>query len=199
MPKLLIATTNRNKFREIKELLSLPYDIISLNDISLDIMVEESGKTYEENAIIKSRLYGDRSQLLTLSDDSGLEIDALGGRPGIRSARYAEGTDRDRLERILDEMKNIPEEKRTARYRIIISLYNPKNKQVKTFEGVSEGRITEKPVGENGFGYDPIFYSFDLKKTNGEATFEEKNTSSHRSKAVASVKEWLMENVNRVR
>lgn len=194
MSKLLIATTNTNKLKEIQSFLNgISYDLISLNDISLNITVKESGKTFEENAIIKAKAYGEASNLLTLSEDSGLEIDVLDGRPGIYSARYVEGSDRDRMNQILKELEGIPFAKRTARYHEVIALYNPIDKEIKTFQGMTEGIIIDKPKGINGFGYDPIFYSTDLKKTFAEASLLEKNQVSHRGKALVEVKKYLTE------
>lgn len=189
---LIIATRNKGKIMEIKEILSdIRFEIKSLNDIELDIDVEETGKTFTENAILKAKTIGEKTGLLTLSDDSGLEVDALGGRPGIMSARYCEGTDADRIVKLLKELMGIPKEKRTARFRVVVAIYNPTTKNIQTFEGVSEGYITEKPIGTNGFGYDPIFYNLNLGKTNAQASFEEKNRVSHRARALDKVKEYL--------
>ena len=193
MQKLLIATTNAHKLQEIKELIKdLSLGVVSPKDINKHGQAEETGKTFEENARLKAQYWGEKPGLLTLAEDSGLEIDALGGKPGIYSARYSEGSDSDRTSQILKEMKNIPEGKRSARYCEVVALYNPLTKEIKTFEGISEGKITTKPDGGNGFGYDPIFYSFDLKKTFAEASMEEKNQISHRGKAFNKVKEYLV-------
>jgi XTP/dITP diphosphohydrolase len=160
--------------------------------VGITSLPEENGSNFRENAILKARFAGDKSGLWTLAEDSGLVIDALGGRPGIRSARYSEGPDKDRVLKVLDEMKNFPDDKRTARFIANIALYSPLDHSVQLFEGISEGTITYKPIGENGFGYDPIFYNLELGKTNASATLEEKNNVSHRGKAIRKVKKYLL-------
>lgn len=193
MRTLLIASNNSGKIREIKEILQgIPYEIKSLKDIELDIDVKETGKTFAENAILKAKTIGEKTGLLTLADDSGLEVDALNGMPGVYSARYADGLDLGRVEKILQELKGIPREKRTAQFRCVIAVYNPETNIVYTFEGISKGFIADKPVGKNGFDYDPIFFNPDLGKTNGEATLKEKNRVSHRAKALVKTKEFML-------
>lgn len=215
---LLIASGNQGKIKEIKEILrgppggeaSIPFEIKSLIDLKIDIEVEETGKIFKENAIIKAKEIGGKTGLLTLADDSGLEVDALGGKPGIYSARYARGSDLDRINKLLKELKGIPKEKRTARFRAVAAIYIPHfvipnasegslgsgfarndDFRIVTFDGASEGYITEKPIGTNGFGYDPVFFNTDLGKTNGEASIDEKNRVSHRARALLKVKEFL--------
>lgn len=189
---LIIASRNKGKIREIQKILhGIPFEIKSLSDIGLDIDVAETGKTFEENAILKAKIIGEKTKLLTLADDSGLEVDVMGGRPGIYSARYEKGGDADRINKLLKELKDIPKEKRTARFKAVVAIYDPDTKKFQSFEGVNEGYITEKPNGKNGFGYDPIFFNLDLGKTNGEATFEEKNQVSHRARALQKVKNYL--------
>lgn len=191
--KLLLATTNDGKIREIKEIFrGLQLEIVTMDDLGMVINVRETGKTFEENAIIKAKTVGGKTGLLTLGEDSGLEVDILGGKPGIYSARYCEGTDKDRNDKLLGELEGIPKNKRIAGYKAVVAIYNPEKKQVSIYEGESKGYITEKPFGANGFGYDPIFYNFDLKKTNGEASFVEKNKVSHRSRALVQLKEKLL-------
>lgn len=192
MRQLLIASKNTGKIQEMKAILSgAPFEIKSLSDIGKDIKVEETGKTFEENAILKAKTIGEKTKHFTLGEDSGLEVDALGSKPGIYSARYAPGSDENRMSKTLDELKRIPKEKRTARFRTVIALYNPDTKSVQTFEGVSEGYITQEPIGTNGFGYDPIFFNSELGKTNAQASFSEKNRVSHRAKALSKCKEFL--------
>jgi len=217
MKQLFIATRNPGKIREIKEILSdIPFELETLEDVNITEEIPEDGKSFEENAILKAKFVGEKTKVLTLAEDSGLEVDALGGRPGILSARYAKGSDLDRIHKLLKELKGVPKEKRTARYKAVVVLYITKNMsyprkrgsiplkdwipdqvgndnsaRIVTFEGESEGYITEKPIGTNGFGYDPIFNNFDLGKTNGEATLEEKNEVSHRARALAKCKEFL--------
>ncbi len=193
MSKILIASKNPGKMREIKEIFSgLPFDILSLSDFGDDTDVKETGKTFEENAVLKARTIGRKTGLMTLADDSGLEVDALGGKPGIYSARYTMGTDEDRVKKVLKEMSGIPKKKRTARFIAVVALYNPQEDKVFTFRGESEGCITQKPSGKNGFGYDPIFYNFDLEKINAEASPAEKNNVSHRARALLKCRNKLL-------
>lgn len=192
MRQLLIATGNPGKWKEIKEILSgLSFEIKNLNEIQFTKEIEENGKSFAENAIIKATEIGEKTGLLTLAEDSGLEVDALGGKPGIYSARYCKGNDLDRLNKVLEELKGIPKQKRTARFKAVVAVYIPESGQISTFEGISKGYITDKPIGDNGFGYDPIFYNFDLGKTNGEATAEEKNRVSHRARALIKARKFL--------
>lgn len=196
MRKLLVATHNQGKLVEIIEILKdFPFELISLRDISSlspEYEVEEPAKTFEGNAIIKAMTLGKKTGLLTLAEDAGLEVDALDGRPGVYTARYAPGTDKDRYLKLLQELNGVPEEKRTARFRAVVAIYDPENDKVRTAEGVYEGVVAVAPMGENGFGYDPIFYNKTLGKTNGEMTREEKNEVSHRGQALRKVREILM-------
>lgn len=193
MRDLLIATTNLGKIKEIKEILQdIPYQLKSLEDLGIDIAIEEKGITFAENAILKARTAGEKTGLQTVAEDSGLEVDVLDGRPGIYSARYKKGSDSDRINKLLKELDLVPKEKRTARFKAVAALYDPNSEEIHTFEGVSEGYITEKPLGKNGFGYDPIFFNFDLGKTNGEADQEEKNRVSHRARALEKCKAVLL-------
>lgn len=192
MNQLLISTRNLGKLKEFKKILAdISFEILSLNDLNIKDEVKESGKSYEENAILKAKTIGEKSKLLTLGEDAGLEIDALGGKPGIYSARFTKGTDEDKIDKILKLLKGVPQEGRTARYKAVIAIYNPQTKEVQTFDGIVEGYITEKREGTNGFGYDPIFWSKDLKKTFGSATDEEKNFVSHRSRALSKLKNFI--------
>ena len=186
--KLLIATRSKGKFPEIVSLLEgMPFEFLNLNDVP-DIPkgyeVEEPAVTFEGNAIIKAMTLGKKSGLLTLADDAGLEVDAMGGRPGVYSARYAPGTDEDRYMKLLGELKNIPENERTARFKAVIAIYDPENDKVRTCEGTYEGIIASEPKGTSGFGYDPVFYCVKLGKTTAEMTLEEKNSVSHRGEAL---------------
>lgn len=192
MTTLLVASNNQGKIKEIRNLLAgLPVTLATLNDVGLgDFEVIESGETFVQNANLKAKGYGEKSNLLTLADDSGLAIDALMGRPGVYSARYAP-TDEERIQKVLKELINIPENKRTARFVAAICLYDPQNKQSQIITGSVEGFITNKPTGKSGFGYDPIFYSPELGKTFGEATESEKNRISHRGRALAKIKPIL--------
>lgn len=195
MRKLLIATRNKGKFPEMAaELAGLLFEVVSMNDVAdlpKDYEVEETGGTFEYNAILKAKTLGKMTGLLTLADDSGLCVDALDGWPGVYSARYALGTAEDRNNKLLGELTGVSEEKRTARYVAVIAVYDPDTDKVRTCEGICEGVITSSSVGENGFAYDPIFFSLDLKKTMGQATMEEKNSVSHRGKAMRKAREIL--------
>ena len=195
MKKLLLATRSKGKFPEIvSELKGLPFELVNLADVPdlpPDFEVEESAATFEGNAIIKAMTFGKKTGLLTLADDAGLEVDALDGRPGVLSARYAPGTDEDRYRKLLGELQDVPEEKRTARFRAVIAIYDPATDRVRTCEGRYEGRIALAPKGDHGFGYDPIFYNVEVGKTNAQMPIEEKNSVSHRGKALRMAKEIL--------
>jgi XTP/dITP diphosphohydrolase len=192
--KLLIATHSQGKKREYAGLLDgLGLDLLTLTDLGIVEVVEESGTTYEENALLKGRAYAASTGLLTLADDSGLEVDALGGAPGVRSARYAgeQASDADRYQRLLANLGDVPDEQRTARFRCVIALVWPDG-QERIVEGVCEGRITREPRGEHGFGYDPIFYLPELGRTMAELPAQVKNRVSHRARAAAAAREILM-------
>lgn len=195
MKELLIATRSHGKFPEITALLDgLPLEFLNLNDVPelpADYEVEEPGTTFEGNAIIKAMTLGKKTGHLTLADDSGLEVDALDGRPGVYSARYAPGSDADRNKKLLGELEGVPEEKRTARFRCVIAIYDPETDKVRVCNGTYEGRIMDTSEGEFGFGYDPIFYSTELEKGGGIMTPEEKNSVSHRGNAVHKAREIL--------
>ena len=195
MKNLLIATRSKGKFPEIvSELRGLPFEFLNLNDLpelTSSFEVEEPAATFEGNAIIKAMTLGKKTGFLTLAEDAGLEVDALNGRPGVYSARYTPGTDENRYQKLLGELQGIPEEKRTARFRAVIVIYNPQNDMVRICEGIYEGRIALKPKGGKGFGYDPVFYNIELCKTNAEMTIEEKNQVSHRGRALRKAKEIL--------
>lgn len=189
---LLLATRNPGKIREIKEIFKgVPFELRTLDDIGFKEEIQETGKSFAENAILKAKTIGEKTKMLVLTEDSGLEVDALAGKPGIYSARYTRGSDSDRINKVLIELKEVPKEKRTAKFRAVVAIYDQEKKKIQTFDGVSEGYIVEKPVGTNGFGYDPIFFNLDLGKTNGEATLEEKNRVSHRARAINKVKKFL--------
>jgi len=174
MHALLIATANSHKLDEFRAIFSdLPYQLLSLNDVQLSMNVEETGITFQENSELKALAYACASGLLSLADDSGLEIDALGGAPGIYSARF-------RL--IFERLRGLPLEQRTARFRCVITIAEPSGYH-RSVEGIIEGLITEAPRGENGFGYDPIFLVPELGKTTAEISPEHKNRISHRGQA----------------
>jgi XTP/dITP diphosphohydrolase len=191
--KLLIATTRKGKIEEIKEVLKdLKLQLLTLKDIGFfHTEPAEVGKTYRANAIIKAKFYGNKTNLPTYSDDTGLEVDTLPNKLGLKSKRYTYGTDQDRVQKLLSEMKNIPKNKRTARFITVTALYHPQSKKVVTFRGVCHGKITHQAKGVNGFGYDPIFIPQGLAKTNAQLTLGEKNKYSSRSKAVRKLRNYL--------
>ncbi|GAC1343177.1 MAG: RdgB/HAM1 family non-canonical purine NTP pyrophosphatase [Ktedonobacteraceae bacterium] len=196
MRDLLLATTNRHKLEEFCTIFSdIPFRLLSLSDIQVQLDVEETGTTFAENAELKALAYAKLTDMLTLSDDSGLEIDALGGAPGVYSARFAgTGTSyEERFRIILEQLKGLPMEQRTARFRCAITLAEPSG-YFRTVEGIVEGRIAEAPRGNNGFGYDPIFYVPELGKTFAESSSAQKNSISHRGRAAqlaaALLKDW---------
>jgi XTP/dITP diphosphohydrolase len=192
---LLIATRNPGKYREITAALQgLPLTWLSLDDISRlspDFTVEESAMTLEGNAIIKAMTYGHLTGNLTLADDAGLEVDALNGRPGVHSARYAPGTDADRCSALLKELHDVPEHARGAQFRTVIAIYDPASNNIRTCEGVYGGILLREPQGQNGFGYDPIFYDPNAGKTAADMTVDEKNTVSHRGRALQAARALL--------
>jgi XTP/dITP diphosphohydrolase len=193
-PKLLLATTNKGKIKEYRALLSgIPYEILTPADCGLNSNVKEDGETYEQNALLKATTLASISLQLTLSDDSGLEVEALGGEPGVRSARYAgeNKTDADRNAYLLARLNGVPDILRNAQFRCVIAIAVP-NSRVKAFSGACQGIITKEPKGTHGHGYDPIFYIPELKKTMAELTLEEKNQISHRAKAAEKAREWLI-------
>jgi XTP/dITP diphosphohydrolase len=192
--KLLLATNNQGKAREYRSLLhGIPFDIVLPADENITAEVEETGTSYEENASLKATTSARLSSLLTLGDDSGLEVDALGGEPGIRSARYAGAgaSDIDRNNYLLEKLKDVPENKRTARFVCIIAIAIPNGKNT-LFRGECRGLITNAPRGKEGHGYDPVFYVPELEKTMAELTMEEKNRVSHRARAAEKARAFLM-------
>jgi XTP/dITP diphosphohydrolase len=195
MRELLIATRNEGKMPEMRHGLNgVPFNIIDINDVAIlaGFEPDESGVTFEENAIIKAKEYGKRSHMLTLAEDSGLEVDALGGGPGVRSARYAPGTDADRRIKLLDAMKDTPDEKRTARFVSVVAIYDPHTDKVRTCDASVYGRVTKEQRGERSFGYDPIFFYDEAGKTGGEMRVEEKHGYSHRGRALAKARDILV-------
>ncbi len=191
--KLLLATNNQAKVREYKSLLSdLPYELVTLAEQGITVVVNEVGESMEENARLKATVLAAQSQLLTLADDSGLEVDALGGEPGPLSARYAgEGaSDRDRINYLLARLKGVPWPERSARFRCVIAIATPDG-AVELCSGERRGMITLEPRGEEGFGYDPIFYLPELDRTMAELPLETKNMVSHRGQAARKVYQVL--------
>jgi XTP/dITP diphosphohydrolase len=185
MRVLLVATTNRHKLEEFRAIFSdLPYQLLSLNDVQLDLDVEETGTTFQENSEIKALAYARATGILSLADDSGLEIDALDGAPGVYSARFA-GQDtpyEERFRILFERLKEVPYEQRTARFRCVITIAEPSGYH-QSVEGSIEGIISDAVHGVQGFGYDPIFLVPELGKTTAEISPELKNQISHRGRA----------------
>jgi XTP/dITP diphosphohydrolase len=193
--QLVIATHNQGKVTEYRDLLKdIPVELLSLGDVGIEHDVDETGKTFEENAWLKAEAYSRLGGLLTLSDDSGLEVDALGREPGIYTARY--GGDRcanfqERVQLLLHNLADVPWERRTARFRCIIAIAGPEGR-IASVVGSVAGMIEYEPRGDEGFGYDPVFYLPSYERTMAELPLEEKNRISHRAdasrKAVAHLK-----------
>lgn len=196
MKEMLLATTNPNKVKEIQAILKdTDWEIYSLADFPSLTQPSEDGETFQENALQKAVLVAAQSEMITLADDSGLSVDALNGAPGVHSARYAgeNKDDKANLEKLLKEMEGIPMEKRQARFTCSIAISFPEDDRYFITEETCEGIIAESPVGENGFGYDPIFFIPEMGKTMAQLTDEEKNKISHRGKAIRRLEEMLPE------
>lgn len=189
MKKLVFATNNQHKLQEIREILHNKFEILGLKEFGFNEDIPETGKTLSENATIKSEFIFEEFNIDVFSDDTGLEIDALDGRPGVYSARYAGeiGDNEANIDKVLTELQN--KTNRKARFRTVISLIlNAKEYQ---FDGIVEGRITNKKHGSSGFGYDPIFIPNAYDQTFAEMSNEEKNKISHRAKATQKLVEFL--------
>lgn len=194
MRKIIFATNNEDKMKEIRMILAdLPCEILSLKEIGFDTDIIEDGKTFEENAIIKAKAVMEATGEIVLADDSGLEVDYLDGAPGIYSARFlGEGTSyRVKNQYIIDHLSNATGDQRGARFICAIALASP-NKQITTVRGTIEGLIGYTEKGEDGFGYDPIFYVPEFQCTTAELSPEEKNRISHRGKALVEIKDHLL-------
>ena len=194
MTKLLLATRNAAKAREYSLLLGeIPFEIITLDEQGIETEVSETGETMEQNATLKAVAYASQSNLLTLADDSGLEVDALGGEPGVLSARYAGpgASDEKRIEYLLWRIEDVPWERRGARFRCVIAIATPEG-EVELCCGECQGIIVSGPTGKNGFGYDPIFYLPERGKTMAELSLDEKNEISHRGLAAEQARQALV-------
>jgi XTP/dITP diphosphohydrolase len=197
--ELLIATHNNGKVAELKELLSgLPVEILSLDDADKRfgplVMPEETGSTYEANATLKAEEIAKITSLPTLADDSGLEVMALGGRPGVHSARYVKGSDHDRVVALLKEMEG--KENRSAKFVSVIALHNPRENHTYLFRGEVAGTLMTEPRGSHGFGYDPIFVPNGYSETMAELGAETKNEISHRAVAMKKFADWWRKTVD---
>lgn len=190
---MIFATGNQGKIKEIKAILGdIGEEIISMKEAGIDIDIVEDGKTFEENAIIKAKAVMERTGQLVLADDSGLEVDALGGEPGIYSARYmGENTSYEIKNRnIIERLEGVEGDARSARFVCVIAAAFPDGETVTT-RGTIEGVIAKEPAGENGFGYDPIVYVPEYNMTTGQMEPEAKNAISHRGKALCAMKKIL--------
>lgn len=197
MYKLLIATHNKGKLKELSSILGgVSLELVSLSDVGIEHDVEETGETLEENAVLKATTYAKLSGLPTLADDSGLEVDALGGEPGVRSARYA-GEGASDTDRIALLHKNLADktEPWDARFRCVIAIAFP-DEPVQQYSGECNGVIVREPRGDNGFGYDPVFFIPNAGKTMAELSSDEKNLISHRSVAARKAAEALQKRVS---
>ncbi len=202
-PRLLIATGNPGKMREYQGLLrQIPFELVSLRDLGITHEVDETGETFEENAWLKASEYAAISGMLTLADDSGLEVDALSGEPGVKSARYGGDScnnDQERVALLLTNLQDVPWEQRTARFLCVIAVAKspaPDTSQNATLiaqaEGSVAGMIQYVPQGDNGFGYDPVFYLPSLGRTMAQLPLEDKNSISHRADAARKAAKILM-------
>jgi XTP/dITP diphosphohydrolase len=191
--RLLIASANRGKVSEYRDLLDgLDCELLSLGDAGIDGDIAETGSTYEQNARLKAVECAARSGLLTLADDSGLEVEALGGEPGVRSARYAgdHANDAQRVAHLLEKLKGVPSERRNARFVCVIAIATPEG-DVTLCRGECPGSIVMEPRGDRGFGYDPAFLLSDLGLTMAQLTPDVKNRLSHRGRAASAARQVL--------
>lgn len=198
MREVLIATNNLGKAKDFETLFK-PFgvNVLTLNDIDGNIDVEETGTTFEENAILKAETVASLLGKIVIADDSGLEIDALDGAPGVYSARYAglEKSDEANIDKVLEELLETPEVARTARFRCVLAVAGP-GIETETFSGSCEGVIHPARQGTNGFGYDPIFYLPEKERTMAELSPEEKSAISHRGAALSKLKTKLPQYIN---
>ena len=185
--KLVIATTNKHKLAEYRRLLP-DHEVLAPKK---EINVAETGKTLRANAILKAKAYGKLTDLPVIADDTGLFVDYLNGRPGIKSARWTNGNFELARQKILLAMKGVVRLKRTARFECVIAWYDPKTKKIKTFTGRCDGLINQSEKGNAGFGYDSIFWQAKIKKTFGEVRPAQKDQVSHRAKALEKLKNYL--------
>lgn len=193
MKKIIFATGNAGKLKEIRQIMAdMRIEIVSMKEAGIEVDVDENGTTFEDNALIKARAIAAHTDEIVLADDSGLEIDALNGEPGVYSARYL-GEDTSyavKNQTILDRLFGVPKEQRTARFVCAIAAVLPNGQELLVRETI-EGYIGERPAGENGFGYDPIFYVDEYQCSTAQLTDQQKNAISHRGKALRAMKERL--------
>ncbi|WP_066871665.1 XTP/dITP diphosphatase [Clostridium mediterraneense] len=201
MRKFIIASNNKNKVKEIKEILKdIDLEIVSLKDENINIEVEENGDTFEANSrkkaseIVEYLKSKGEKEFIVMSDDSGLEVDYLNGAPGVYSARYSgeDCNNQRNNEKLISELKGVPMEERTAKFVCVVTLISSEDKEI-VVRGESEGIITEELSGDEGFGYDPLFYVPEYKKTFAQMSSEEKNLISHRGRALKQLREKIKE------
>ena len=193
MKKIIIATKNKGKAKDFEALFNpLGYEVLTLHDVAEDMDVEETGTTFEENALLKATALAEHLQSIVIADDSGLEVDALDGRPGIYSARYAgeEKSDEANITKLLEELRDTTESKRTARFVCVIAVASPTMEPF-TVRGTCEGAIAQERKGNNGFGYDPVFFVPSENKMMAELSAEEKGAISHRGNAIKQLQSKL--------
>lgn len=193
MKQIIIATKNKGKAKDFEALFNpLGYEVLTLHDVAKEMDVEETGTTFEENALLKATALAEHLQSIVIADDSGLEVDALGGRPGVYSARYAgeEKSDEANITKLLEELKNAKESERSARFVCVIAVASPTMKPF-TVRGTCEGVIAQERKGNNGFGYDPVFFVPSENKMMAELSAEEKGAISHRGNAIKQLKSKL--------
>ena len=191
--RLVISSNNKHKIEEIKYILSDYFEeIVSVQEAGCNDDIEENGETFEENSLIKAQYVSDKLGCAALADDSGLEVFALDGEPGVYSARYAgeHGDDNANNDKLLEEMENVPEDRRGAQFVCVVTLCRPNLPEVSA-KGTCSGVILRERRGSGGFGYDPLFYIEGLKKTMAELLNEEKNSISHRKNALEALKQKL--------
>ena len=193
-PRLLIGTNNAHKVREVVRLLDgAGWDALVPRELGIALDVAEDGETFEANALIKARAFAESSGMPALADDSGIEVDALGGRPGVHSARYGGPglSDEERTALLLDEMAAVPDGQRGCRYVAVLALAWPGG-EAETFSGTCEGELARAPAGGGGFGYDPVFYVPSAGRTVAQMDAAQKDAFSHRGKAARLVRERLI-------
>ena len=193
MRRFIVATKNKGKLAEIKEILhDFPFEVISMEEAGITKDIEENGTTFEENALIKAEEICRVTGEMVMADDSGLEVDYLNGAPGIYSSRFAgEGaTDEDKNKKLLKLLEGVPFEKRSARFVCVIAVIFPDGQRF-TVKGTCDGYIVFEPIGNNGFGYDPLFFMPEYNMTTAQMEPEQKNRISHRGKALAKMVEEL--------
>ena len=191
--RILLATSNPGKVREFRRLLAGKFDVVTPSELGIGLEVEETGATYKENAVLKAEAFARAGRCLALADDSGIEVDALGGKPGMYSARYGGPglDDAGRTALLLRELERVPAPQRGACYRAVVALGWPTG-ETRCFEGIQKGSIARAPRGEQGFGYDPVFL-IDGVRVQAEISDEEKDRISHRGQAVRAAMSWLRE------